>query len=191
MRSKIAGLMLVAAALVTACTGPHDTATTTESPIITAYHEAFSVSWEPADDIGQISSMAESELTARGLSVLVPASLPTGMTEATGELRISVTIPTDLRYVDVVIRFVQDGDDGLISLESTPLRPDAMTCANRAAAGQSWEKVEVRASTGCITTNLAGITFLTWDDGVNVYHVETRMDRDELLAWLDDWVQIP
>jgi hypothetical protein len=200
MKWEAAGTTLlflaVLAVAVTGCdANPHSASSTTgtvpPTPVVTDYREDFSISWEPADDVAQVRTIASEDLAAQKATALVPTSLPSGATNSSGQLRISRTIPTGYVAVDIAIRFTMDQMAQLLSLETRQIRPDVETCTDRVNAGSTVTTLQVRSSLGCVTTDATGTTFILWDDGTYVYTVETRIDPALVVRWIDDWVSIP
>lgn len=164
-----------------------------ESPVITLLGQPFLTTWQPADDYGQMKDSATAELDSIDGSVLVPTALPEGTKSSSGRLFSWVAVPTGGVHADVFIDF--QNSDGAQSLSlSSSARPETPACEGR-LAGQggldTWEVAQIRAAPGCIATNEVGLTFIEWEEGLNRYHVETRMEQKDALSWLESWIEIP
>jgi len=188
----LAGLVVVGACSDTPAATT--TATTAAPPPIQIRIPKFEATWEPADDVEQVTTLTSAELARLGGSALVPISLTSEADRSSGRLIISRKVPPVEVRVDVYITFTRDGIESSVSLSSYEADQGHPTCAERMAGGSGWEdgkSAEVRSVPGCMFTNTAGLSFVEWDDGDRWYHVETWMQPDDAISWLADWKQLP
>lgn len=156
---------------------------------VTGIKLAFETTWQLADDIEEIEALATAELVREAASVLVPSISPPGASDAVGRLSIRKTFPTDLVEVNVHVSFREDQQEKGFSLTSLAADGNSSTCSE--SGGSNWTTAAVRTVTGCVATNQAGLTFIQWEEAANRYFVETRMEPDVALSWLESWKPLP
>lgn len=189
------GLMVVGCSSPSTSNATGSGTLSTSAPIITHVQQRFQRNWEPADDPGGEEADINAGLEDSGTAILLPEQMPAQTSDSTARLSVDEMAPTGTVVVDLFVSFTRDGQKKTLSLTRLPAAAEGPDCNDRstgAAGGISgWEAITVRDSIGCTLTNESGLGFIEWEEGPSRFHVETRMDVNEAVSWLQMWKSVP
>lgn len=187
--------------VVVGCSSPSTSDTTSSrtalgsAPIHTYVQQRFQRSWEPADNPGETEAEINAALENSDGSILLPQQMPPQTSHSTARLSVKETAPEGAVVVDLYVAFTHDGQENSLSLTRLPATAEGPDCdgrITRSAGGiPGWDAITVRDSTGCTVTNESGLGFIEWEEASSRFHVETPMDVNEALSWLQTWKHVP